>query len=77
MEQLAQEYAGKVTIGKLNVDQNPQTSMRYGISSIPNFLVFQNGEYLGNVVGAVGKKPFQKLFKKILDGELDKREGYS
>ncbi len=77
MEQLAQEYAGKVTIGKLNVDQNPQSSMRYGISSIPNFLVFQNGKYLGNIVGAVGKKPFQKLFKKILSGELDKREGYS
>ncbi|MHA1224896.1 MAG: thioredoxin family protein, partial [Candidatus Heimdallarchaeaceae archaeon] len=77
MKQLATEWAGKVSIGKLNVDQNPRTSMRFGISSIPNFLVFQDGKFLGNVVGAVGKKPFEKLFKKILSGELDKKEGYS
>ncbi len=77
MEQLAKEWAGKVTIGKLNVDQNPRTSMQYGISSIPNFLVFQDGKFLGNVVGAVGKKPFEKLFKKLLSGDQDKKEGYS
>ncbi|MHA1684849.1 MAG: thioredoxin [Candidatus Heimdallarchaeaceae archaeon] len=77
MKQLATEWAGKVSIGKLNVDQNPRTSMRFGISSIPNFLVFQDGKFLGNVVGAVGKKPFEKLFKKILSGELDNKEGYS
>ncbi|MHA1197858.1 MAG: thioredoxin [Candidatus Heimdallarchaeaceae archaeon] len=77
MEQLAKEWAGKVTIGKLNVDQNPHTSMQYGISSIPNFLVFQDGKFLGNVVGAVGKKPFEKLFKKLLSGDQDKKEGYT
>ncbi len=77
MKQLSKEWVGKVTIGKLNVDQHPRIAMKYGISSIPNFLVFQNGKFLGNVVGAVGKKPFEKLFKKILSGELDKREGYS
>jgi thioredoxin 1 len=77
MEQLAKEWVGKVTIGKLNVDQNPRTSMQYGISSIPNFLVFQDGKFLGNVVGAVGKKPFEKLFKKLIDGDQDKKEGYT
>ena len=77
MKQLSKEWAGQVSIGKLNVDQNPRIAMKFGISSIPNFLVFQNGKFLGNVVGAVGKKPFDKLFKKILSGELDKREGYS
>lgn len=77
MEQLAKEWAGKVSFGKLNVDQNPRTSMRYGISSIPNFLVFQDGKFLGNVVGAVGKKPFEKLFKKLLSGEQDRKEGYT
>ena len=77
MHQLAKEWAGKVTIGKLNVDQNPRASMRYGISSIPNFLVFQDGKFLGNVVGAVGKKPFEKLFKKLLSGDQDKKEGYT
>ena len=77
MEQLSKEWAGKVTIGKLNVDQNPHTSMRYGISSIPNFLVFQDGKFLGNVVGAVGKRPFEKLFNKLLSGDQDKKEGYA
>ncbi len=77
MKQLSKEWAGQVSIGKLNVDKNPRTAMQYGISSIPNFLVFQNGKFLGNVVGAVGKKPFDKLFKKIISGDLDKREGYA
>lgn len=77
MNQLAKEWSGKVTIGKLNVDQNPRTSMKFGISSIPNFLVFQDGKFLGNVVGAVGKKPFEKLFKKLLSGDKDKKEGYT
>ncbi|MCE7741067.1 MAG: thioredoxin [Candidatus Heimdallarchaeota archaeon] len=77
MEQLAKEWAGKVTIGKINVDQNQRTSMQYGISSIPNFLVFQEGKFLGNVVGAVGKKPFEKLFKKLLSSDQDRKEGYT
>ncbi len=77
MQQLAKEWVGKVTIGKLNVDQNPRASMKYGISSIPNFLVFQDGKFLGNVVGAVGKKPFEKLFKKLLSDDKDKKEGYT
>ena len=75
MDQLAKEWGNKgVHIGKLNVDHNPRTAMRYGISSIPNFLVFQNGKYLGNIVGAVGKAPFVKLFKKLLKENND--EGY-
>ncbi|MHA1304360.1 MAG: thioredoxin [Candidatus Heimdallarchaeaceae archaeon] len=78
MDQLAKEWADKgVHIGKLNVDQNRRTAMKYGISSIPNFLVFQDGKYLGNIVGAVGKKPFVKLFEKLLKGEDPTSEGYA
>ncbi|MHA1866653.1 MAG: thioredoxin [Candidatus Heimdallarchaeaceae archaeon] len=78
MEQLAKEWADKgVHIGKLNVDENRRTAMRFGISSIPNFLVFQNGKYLGNVVGAVGKKPFVQLFKKLLDDNDETKAGYA
>ena len=70
MEQLAKEWASKnVHIGKLDVDHNPRVTMRYGVSSIPNFLVFKDGKFLGNVVGAVGKAPFIKLFKKLLEEE--------
>lgn len=77
MEQLAKEWGPKgIHIGKLNVDHNPRTAMRYGISSIPNFLVFKDGKFLGNVVGAVGKAPFVQLFKKLLK-EGDNREGYA
>ncbi|MCG3226673.1 MAG: thioredoxin [Candidatus Heimdallarchaeota archaeon] len=77
MKQLAKEWIGQVLIGKLNIDQYPRIAMKYQVSSIPNFLVFQDGKYLGNVVGAVGKKPFDKLFKQIVSGELNKREGYT
>ncbi|MHA1116241.1 MAG: thioredoxin [Candidatus Heimdallarchaeum aukensis] len=78
MDQLAKEWADKgVHIGKLNVDENRRTAMRFGISSIPNFLVFQNGKYLGNVVGAVGKKPFVQLFKKLLNGDDETKAGYA
>lgn len=75
MEQIAKDMQEKVSVGKLNVDQNRRTAMRYNVSSIPNFLVFHNGKFLGNVVGAVGKAPFDKLIKQILSGEFEKKEG--
>lgn len=78
MDQLAKEWKDKgVHIGKINVQQYPRSAAKYGVSSIPNFLVFKDGKYLGNVLGAVGKKPFEELFKKILRGDFDKKEGYA
>jgi thioredoxin 1 len=55
VEELAKEYDGKAVIGKLNVDENAQVSMKYGIRSIPTILFFKNGELVDRSVGAVPK----------------------
>ncbi len=66
VEELAGEYAGKAKIGKVNVDDNPQTSMKYQIRSIPALLIFKNGEVVDQIVGAVPKA----TLKKQLDAQL-------
>lgn len=60
VEELAQQYKGQVEFVKLNVDENPETSMKYGIRSIPTLLVFKNGKPVDQVVGAVPKRELQK-----------------
>jgi len=55
VEELANEYDGKAVIGKLNVDENPDISMNYGVRSIPTLLVFKGGEVVDRIVGAVPK----------------------
>jgi thioredoxin 1 len=53
VEQLAQEYAGRLLVGKLNVDENQAIAARYGIMSIPTLLVFRNGQIADRIVGAL------------------------
>ena len=55
LEEVAKEYAGKVVIGKLNVDQNPETSPKYGIRGIPTLLLFKDGAVVATKVGALSK----------------------
>ena len=55
VEELAKEYDGKAVIGKVNVDENAQVSMKYGIRSIPTILFFKNGQLVDRSVGAVPK----------------------
>jgi len=55
VEELAGEYEGKVVIGKVDVDNNPEISAKYGIRSIPTLLVFKGGEIVDKQVGAVPK----------------------
>lgn len=61
IETLADNYMGKVKVGKLNADDNPTVAIRYGIRSIPTVLLFKNGEVVGRIVGAVPKKQFEDL----------------
>jgi thioredoxin 1 len=55
VEELATDYEGKAVVAKLNVDENPQITARFGVRSIPTLLVFKNGEIVDKQVGAVPK----------------------
>ncbi len=60
IEELSKEYDGKVNVGKVNVDHNPQISMDYGITSIPAILFIKNGQVVDKLVGAQPKSNFVK-----------------
>ena len=66
LDDLAEEYDGKIKFTKVDVDTNPQTAMKYGIRSIPTLLVFKDGSPVDQVVGAVPKA----VIKKRLDSAL-------
>jgi thioredoxin 1 len=55
LEEIATEYAGKLTVAKLNIDDNPATPQRYGVRGIPTLMLFKNGEVEGTKVGAMSK----------------------
>lgn len=60
---VANEYAGKIKVGKLDVDANGSTAMRYNIRGIPTLLLFKNGQVVEQRVGAVGKSEVQKMIE--------------
>ena len=55
LDEIAEEYAGKVRVAKLNIDENPQTPPKYGIRGIPTLMLFKNGSVEATKVGAVSK----------------------
>jgi thioredoxin 1 len=55
VEELANEYEGKVKFGKLDVDENQQTTIKYGVRSIPTLLIFKNGKLMDTIIGAIPK----------------------
>lgn len=66
LEQLAREYAGRIKIAKLNVDENPQTASRYAIRSIPTMLLFNRGEMIDSLVGALPKQEIERRLQALL-----------
>jgi len=66
VEEIANDYNGKVKVGKMDVDRNNQVAMRYGIRSIPTLLVFNNGEVVDQVIGNVGKESIESMLNKAL-----------
>ena len=65
---VASEYAGKVKVGKLDVDSNGNTAMRYNIRGIPTLLLFKNGQVVEQIVGAVGKSQLQRMLDAHVSG---------
>ncbi len=66
IQEIAIEYSGKVKVGKVDVDQNNQIAMQYGIRSIPTFLILKDGKVIDQVVGAVPKKNITDLLDKVI-----------
>jgi thioredoxin 1 len=66
LEDLAQQYVGKVKIAKLNVDDEPNSATHYGIRALPTLLLFNKGEVVEQVVGAVSKSRLDELIKSHL-----------
>ena len=64
--ELAKDYQGKIIFGKLNVDENQEKAMEYGIMSIPALLVFQNGELVDQIIGAQPKPMLEPKITKYL-----------
>ena len=66
IEQLAEEYAGQITVGQLDVDSNPLTPARYGVQGIPTVFLFKGGEEMGRIVGARPRAQFVSLVEEHL-----------
>jgi len=66
IEDLAKEYEGRVKVGKVNVDQNPNSASRFGIMSIPSIVIFNKGQVIKSLVGAQGKDTYKKELDEIL-----------
>ena len=66
VEELAKTYKGKVNFVKMNVDDNSDTPSKYGISSIPTLMLFNKGEVVDRVIGAVSRESLDKFVKKAL-----------
>jgi thioredoxin 1 len=66
LDQLAEEYAGKVRIAKVNVDHNRTTAMKYHVRSIPMLLLFKDGQVQATQIGAVGKAQLAQMIDKAI-----------
>ena len=66
IEQLAEEYNGKLVVGKMNVDENTETASQFGIMSIPTVIVFKNGKPVKSLTGAQRKESYKKMIEEAL-----------
>jgi len=66
LDELASQYAGRVKIAKLNVDENPATASKYGIQAIPTMLLFKGGSMVDKVTGALPKAEIEKHLLSLL-----------
>ena len=64
IDELADQYAGKLDVFKVDIDNNPETPARFGVRGIPTVILFKNGKVVDQVVGAVPKAQIEELIKK-------------
>ncbi len=64
IDELSAEYEGKISIVKMNVDENPSTPGKYGIRAIPTMILFKNGQVVEQVTGAVSKSSLKELLNQ-------------
>ncbi len=65
--EIAEEYAGKLKVGKLNTDEEPGIAVKYGIMSIPTLMIFKNGSVADQIIGAVPKEYFIQKLEQVID----------
>ena len=68
MEELSNEYEGKVVVGKCDIEENEDIPMQYGVRNIPTIVFFKNGQLVDKFVGAAAKGKFQEKFDKLIEG---------
>ena len=66
LEEIAEEYKGKIKVGKVDVDKNQNTSIKYGVRSIPTLLLMRDGEVVNQLVGAVPKSNITDILNEVL-----------
>lgn len=66
IEELSNEYDGKIVVGKCDVEENDDIAMEFGVRNIPTVLFFKNGQLVDKFVGAAAKGKFQEKFEKLL-----------
>jgi thioredoxin 1 len=65
IDQIAKKYSGRLKVGKLNTDENPEITSSYGILSIPSLLIFQNGKLVDRMVGAIPRGEIEKRLSRL------------
>ena len=66
LEELATDMKGKVTVAKVNIDENPQTPMKYGVRGIPTLILFKNGQVAATKIGALPKSKLVEWVESVL-----------
>ncbi|WP_462137668.1 thioredoxin [Candidatus Mycalebacterium sp.] len=66
VSQISRDFAGKIKVGKVNVDENQQTSVQFGIRSIPTLLIFKDGKIVDQIIGAVSQADLENSINKVL-----------
>lgn len=66
IDQIAQDYDGKIVVGKINIDEEPELAQRFGVMSIPTLILFKNGNAVSKSVGVVGKEKIASMIDAVL-----------